>query len=65
MALKGEKERRGGKDRRQHNATILAPDRRSGKDRRKTKGRRKRVLLKTLVYLFFTITSCNRPAGFI
>lgn len=51
MVLKGEKEKRSGKDRRQHNATILAPDRRSGKDRRKTKGSRKRVLLQSLVYL--------------
>ena len=50
MVLRDEKERRSGKDRRQQNATILAPDRRSGKDRRKTKGRRKRVLLQSLIY---------------
>jgi len=51
MAFKSEKDRRSGKDRRQQNATIMAPDRRSGKDRRKTKGRRKRVILQTPVYL--------------
>lgn len=49
MVFKGE-DRRSGKDRRQHNATILAPDRRSGKDRRKAKGKRKRVILKLPIY---------------
>ncbi|MFH1992251.1 MAG: hypothetical protein ABIK98_07545 [Pseudomonadota bacterium] len=50
MTFKGEKDRRIGQDRRQHNDTILAPDRRSGRDRRKTKGRRKRVMLQVPVY---------------
>jgi hypothetical protein len=52
MIFKDQNDRRSGKDRRQLNATILAPDRRSGKDRRKNKGRRKRVKLQSLFYLF-------------
>ena len=51
MVFKSEKDRRSGKNRRQQNATIMAPDRRNGKDRRKTKGRRKRILLQSPVYL--------------
>ena len=35
------KDRRTGKDRRYHDATILAPDRRNGQDRRNGKDRRK------------------------
>jgi len=33
--------RRNDKDRRHHSATVLAPDKRSGKDRRNGKNRRK------------------------
>ncbi|MEW6673379.1 MAG: hypothetical protein AB1427_16880 [Thermodesulfobacteriota bacterium] len=50
MIFKGQKERRSGIDRRQVNATILAPDRRSGNDRRKAKGKKKRITLYSLIY---------------
>ena len=41
MDCRGDRDRRSGKDRRCHNATILAPDRRNGKDRRSGEEERK------------------------